>query len=93
MKKSTIKALAELILQNVDVIDASIHNSDGGEEQEPSLDKPYNPEMDYPFHDPDVANASYIISAAAMQLLMTVRAPQMCLLSESVMVSNYNSFP
>ena len=82
--KSTIKALAELILQNVDVFDASIEASGG---REPSLDNPYNPEADYPFHNPDVARASDVISAAAMQLIQTVRAPQMCLISESVMVS------
>ncbi len=82
--KSTIKALAELILQNVDVLDASI-NASGG--KEPTLDEPYNPETGYPFHDPEVIKASDVIGAAAMQLLQTVRPPQMCLISESVMVS------
>ncbi len=82
--KSTLKALAQLILQNVDVLDASIQTSGG---KEPSLNDPYNPKTDYPYHDPAVLRASDVISAAAVQLLQTVRSPQMCLISESVMVS------
>ncbi|KLO06094.1 S-adenosyl-L-methionine-dependent methyltransferase [Schizopora paradoxa] len=75
--KSSIRALAELVLKNIDVLEADCAKRGV---QEPSLLDPYEPGSEFTVDDGNVQRASTIIVAAAQQLIQTVQSPQTNLL-------------
>lgn len=86
MSKSagSLRSLAQLILANVDILEADSAN-DGF--SIPSLDEPYIPGSDFSNANPEVAKAKTIIDAAAQQLLHTIRNPHSDLLITMYSVS------
>ena len=75
--KSSIRALAELVLDNIDVLEADCARRGA---DIPSLQDPYKAGTEFTLDDPDVQNASTIIIAAAQQLIQTIQNPQVNLL-------------
>ncbi|KLO06095.1 S-adenosyl-L-methionine-dependent methyltransferase [Schizopora paradoxa] len=70
---STIRALAEVILQNIDALEADCARR--GVEA-PSMKEPFKPGSEFSLNDADVQKASTVIVAAAQQLINTVQPPQ-----------------
>lgn len=87
--KSTIRALAELVLQNIDALEADC--SRRGVEA-PSLRDPYKPGSEFSLNDIDVQKASTVIVAAAQQLINTVQPPQVNLVMTAYSVSFHFTF-
>ena len=75
--KSSIRALAELVLKNIDVLEDDCARRGA---EIPSLQEPYKAGMEFSFEDADVQRASTVIVAAAQQLIQTVQSPQVNLL-------------
>ena len=84
--KSSIRSLAELILKNIDVLEADCSRR---EEGIPSLQDPYKVGTDFTLDDPGVQNASTVIVAAAQQLIQTVQTPQVNLLMSAYSVCSF----
>lgn len=74
---SSLRQLAELILKNVDILDADLQKRNV---KAPSLDELWNPAADIAFHDPEIMKASDVICSAARQLVQTVRPPPLCVM-------------
>lgn len=83
--KSSIRALAELIIENVDVLEADCA---GRGVEVPSLLEPFTPGSGFAMDKPEVRKATSVIAAAAQQLVQTVRPPQMNLITTSYGVSS-----
>ncbi|KLO07400.1 S-adenosyl-L-methionine-dependent methyltransferase [Schizopora paradoxa] len=77
--KSTLRDLAELILKNVEVVEADLakRNASG-----PDINETFVPGADINFGNPEVSEAIYLTTCAAQQLLQTIRPPQACLIQE-----------
>lgn len=84
--KSLIRALAELILENIDVLEADCA---GRDIEVPSLQEPFKPGTGFALDKPDVRKASSVVVAAAQQLIHTVRPPQVNLLTTAYGVSSH----
>jgi len=78
--KSSIRALAELVLQNIDALEADCARRGA---EVPSLQDPYQLGTDFTLEDAGVQKASTIIVAAAQQLIQTVQTPQVNLLTSA----------
>lgn len=83
MAATTLTQLAELILENVKVLEGDL--SERGVDA-PSLDKPYKAGADLAFDNPEVMQATYLISNAAQHLLQSIRFPQAVLIQEATRV-------
>ena len=81
---STIRALAELILQNIGPLEADCARR--GVEA-PSMKEPFKPGSEFSLNDVDVQKASTVIVAAAQQLINTVQPPQVNLVMTAYSVS------
>lgn len=81
--KSSIRALAELVLQNIDTLEADCARRGA---DIPSLQDPYKAGTEFTLEDADVQNASTIIIAAAQQLIQTIQSPQVNLLMNAYSV-------
>jgi len=75
--KSSIRALAELVLQNIDALEADCARRGA---DVPSLQDPYIVGTEFTLGDTHVQKASTIIVAAAQQLIQTIQTPQVNLL-------------
>ncbi len=82
--KSSIRALAELILENIDVLEADCA---GRDVEVPSLQEPFKPGTGFAMDKPEVRRATFVVVAAAQQLVQTVRPPQVNLLTTAYEVS------
>ncbi len=82
--KSSIRALAELVLQNIDALEADCARRGA---EVPSLQDPYQVGSDFTLEDAGVQKASAIIVAAAQQLIQTIQTPQVNLLTSAYAVS------
>ena len=85
-----LRSLAELILKNVEIVEADLQNRGA---EGPSIDEPFVPGADINFGNPAVSEAIYLTTCAAQQLLQTIRPPQACLLQEVSSVSIQHSIP
>ncbi len=83
--KTTIRALAELVLQNIDALEADCTVATP---KVPSLQDPYAIGTDFTLEDADVQKASTVIVAAAQQLIQTIQTPQVNLLMTAYSVSS-----
>ena len=75
--KSSIRALAELVLEYIDALEADCARRGA---EVPSLLDPYTPGSEFTLEDANVQRASTVIVAAAQQLIQTVQNPQVNLL-------------
>lgn len=82
--KSSIRALAELILANIDVLEADCAERHA---DVPSLQEPFETGTGFTTDKPEVRRASSVIAAAAQQLVQAVRAPEVNLMSTAYAVS------
>lgn len=87
--KSSIRALAELILENIDVLEADCAQRNA---EVPSLQEPFESGSSFATDKPEVRKASSVIAAAAQQLVQTVRAPEVNLITTAYGVSHHVSF-
>ncbi|KLO13187.1 O-methyltransferase [Schizopora paradoxa] len=79
--KSSIRALAELILKNVDTIEEALNKRQA---TVPSLDDPFTPESDITYGDPDLMATTELTVRAASQLIQTIRSPQFSIVHEAL---------
>lgn len=84
--KSALKSLAELILQNVDVLEASLKKRGANV---PSLDEPAIPGPDVTNGDPELMATNDITCRGAWQILNILRPPQLTLLQDAVSVRTH----
>lgn len=74
--KSTLKALVEIVAQNVDALDAALEQRGASA---PSLDQPFTPGSDVTNGQPELMRMVDLASRAALQLVHIIRPPQMTL--------------
>ena len=84
MAKSSIRALAELILQNIDTIEDAL---DKRQASVPSLDDPFTPVSDIANWEPELMATTELTVRAASQLIQTLRLPQYSVIHEALSVS------
>ncbi len=88
MVRSTLRSLAELILKNVEIVEADLETRDASG---PDVNEPFVPGADIAFGNPEVSKAIYLVTCAAQQLLQTIRPPQACLMQEVSLVKLFTS--
>ncbi len=81
--KSSLKSLAEIIAQNVDILDAALQKRGGAA---PSLDEPFKPGSDVANGQPELAAAADIALRAALQLAQLLRQPQLSIIQDALSV-------
>ena len=81
--KSTIRALAELILQNVDALEEALEKRGASV---PSLDDPFTPGSDIANGQPELMATTELTVRAASQLIQTIRLPQYSVIHEALSV-------
>jgi len=84
MTTSSLKALAELILKNVDVLESDLAKRGV---TAPSLDEVFTPGSDFTTSSQEVLQAADTACHAALQLVQTIRTPALSLLQTSFGVS------
>ncbi|KLO19077.1 S-adenosyl-L-methionine-dependent methyltransferase [Schizopora paradoxa] len=77
----TLRSLAEIILKNCDILDAALEKRGA---HVPSLDDPYTPESDVTNNDPQLLATADIACRAALQLVQTIRTPQLTILLDGL---------
>ncbi|KLO13212.1 S-adenosyl-L-methionine-dependent methyltransferase [Schizopora paradoxa] len=83
--KSTIRALAELILQNVDALEEALEKRGASV---PSLDDPFTPGSDIANGQPELMATTELTVRAASQLIQTIRMPQYSVIHEALSHTN-----
>ena len=73
---STLRSLVDVISRRVDALEADCEKHVIAV---PSLDETYSPELDLPRDDPEILKSTNFIIAAALQLVQTLRSPQLTL--------------
>ncbi len=81
--KSTIRALAEFILQNIDTIEGALDKRGASV---PSLDDPFTPGSDIANGQPELMATTEMTVRAAFQLIQTIRLPQYTVIHEALSV-------
>lgn len=84
--KSTLKALVEIISQNIDVLDDALEKRGAAV---PSLDEPFTPGSDVANGQPELMVTADLACRAALQLVQIIRLPQLTLLQDAVSVSGF----
>ncbi len=81
--KSSIRALAEFILRNVDIIEDALDKRGASI---PSLDDPFTPGSDIANGEPALIETTEMTIRAASQLIQTIRLPQYSVIHEALSV-------
>lgn len=81
--KSSIRALAEFILQNVDTIEDALEKRGASV---PSLDDPFTPGSDIANGQPELMATTELTVRAASQLAQILRPPQYSVVHEALSV-------
>ncbi|KLO09769.1 O-methyltransferase, partial [Schizopora paradoxa] len=79
--KSTLKSLAEIIMQNVDALDAALAKRGA---VAPSLDEPFTPGSDVTNGQRELMVTADFACRAAMQLAQILRVPQLTLIQDAM---------
>lgn len=87
--KSELRALADLIVQQVDIIEATCAEQ---KFELPCLDQAFSPESEVARHDPRVAKAVTLLNAATNQIGLLTRSAGESVLMKALGVSGRN-FP
>lgn len=78
---STLRALANLIVQQVDLIESTCEEKGLSL---PSVDEPFSPQAETARNDPQISRAVTLLSAAANEIALVARPPQATVLMKAL---------
>lgn len=84
---STLRALANLIVQQVDLIESTCEEKGLSL---PSVDEPFSPQAETARNDPQISRAVTLLSAAANEIALVARPPQATVLMKALGVCHFS---
>lgn len=83
---STLRAFANLIVQQVDLIESTCEEKGLSL---PSIDEPFSPQAETTRNDPRISRAVTLLSAAANEIALAARPPQATVLMKALGVRGF----